>query len=493
VKVLLMDPADPFDWQAEVPPEAEELIFDLGLERLFDAMAGGDPFLREVARSAIIHPPHELEAIRWRQQVLDDCLAHPEVIERIYGIALAAIDRERREWGFLLDSPEAMLSRSVRVLSGFADLLDQLRRIAEEHAQRLASPGFQRLFALLREQLSNDYLEQVRGQLGLLEFKRGALVGARLGSGLKGAAHRLHEPREQRLLSRLSPFQRDRLSFQISDRDQAGQRALAELFNRAAASAAGALGESVAHILSFFRSLAAELAFYRGALNLRARLAELRTPVCTPEPAPLGSGRLSASGLYDPCLALALGKRPTASDLDADGRPLIVITGANRGGKSTFLRSLGLAQLMMQSGLFVAAERFSAEVRDRVFTHFKREEDERLERGKLEEELARMARIAASLSGASMLLCNESFASTNELEGSEIGRQLVRALIASGVKVGLVTHFYELADSLRREHGERAVFLRASPDANFRLRVGEPLPTSHGAELFARVFGEAPA
>src|SRR5579875_2899751 len=214
-----MDPADPFDWQAEVPPEAEELIFDLGLERLFDAMAGGDPFLREVARSAIIHPPHELEAIRWRQQVLDDCLAHPEVIERIYGIALAAIDRERREWGFLLDSPEAMLSRSVRVLSGFAQL---------------------------REQLSNDYLEQVRGQLGLLEFKRGALVGARLGSGLKGAAHRLHEPREQRLLSRLSPFQRDRLSFQISDRDQAGQRALAELFNRAAASAAGALGESVA-------------------------------------------------------------------------------------------------------------------------------------------------------------------------------------------------------------------------------------------------------
>jgi hypothetical protein len=492
MNVLLMDPARRFDWQAEAPAEAEELIFDLELDALFEAMAAGDPFLRDVARAAILHAPRELEAIRWRQHVLDDCLANPEVIERIYRLALEAIDRERREWGFFLDSPEAMLSRSVRVLYAFAELLGQLRRIAEEHQEELPSPGFQRLFAMLREQLSEDYLERVRGQLGLLEFKRGALVGARLASGLKGADHQLHEPREQSLLERLSPFQRDRLSFQIADRDQAGQRALSELLNRGVASAAGALGESVAHILSFFRSLAAELAFYRGALNLRARLAELQAPVCMPEPAPLGSMRLTARGLYDPCLALVSGERPVASDLDADGRALIVITGANRGGKSTFLRSLGVAQLMMQSGLFVAAERFCAEVRDRVFTHFKREEDEQLERGKLDEELARMARIAGALTNASMLLCNESFASTNELEGSEIGRQLVRALVEGGVRVGYVTHFYDLAASLRLEHGERALFLRASPDANFRLREGEPLPTSHGVEVFARVFGEPP-
>ena len=68
-----------------------------------------------------------------------------------------------------------------------------------------------------------------------------------------------------------------------------------------------------------------------------------------------------------------------------------MITGANQGGKSTFLRSVGVAQLMMQTGMFVAAQAFSADVRDHVFTHFKREEDAAMESGKLDEELARMS------------------------------------------------------------------------------------------------------
>jgi AAA15 family ATPase/GTPase len=49
--------------------------------------------------------------------------------------------------------------------------------------------------------------------------------------------------------------------------------------------------------------------------------------------------------------------------VNGDGKNFIVVTGANTGGKSTFLRSLGLAQLMMQAGMFVPANNFSAEVR----------------------------------------------------------------------------------------------------------------------------------
>ena len=59
----------------------------------------------------------------------------------------------------------------------------------------------------------------------------------------------------------------------------------------------------------------------------------------------------------------------------ADDKGLFMITGANTGGKSTFLRSVGLAHLMMQAGMFVPAESFSSEVCDGVFTHYKREED----------------------------------------------------------------------------------------------------------------------
>jgi DNA mismatch repair ATPase MutS len=174
-----------------------------------------------------------------------------------------------------------------------------------------------------------------------------------------------------------------------------------------------------------------------------------------------------------------------------------VITGANRGGKSTFLRSLGLAQLMMQAGMFVAAEAFRADVRVGLHTHFKREEDVTLRSGKLDEELGRMSSIVDQLMPGSMVLLNESFASTNEREGSEIGRQIVRAMLESGVKVGYVTHMYDLASRLQAERDGHAAFLRAErlPDGRrtFRVVPGEPLPTSHGQDIYQRIFGEEAA
>ncbi len=181
------------------------------------------------------------------------------------------------------------------------------------------------------------------------------------------------------------------------------------------------------------------------------------------------------------------------SDVDAEGRALLVVTGANRGGKSTFLRGLGVAQLMMQAGMFVPAESFRADVRHGLFTHFKREEDALLRSGKLDEELGRMSAIVDEVSPGALVLLNESFASTNEREGSEIGRQIVRALLESGVKVAYVTHMYEMAAGLRGDLDGDAAFLRAErlPDGTrtFRIVAGEPLPTSHGQDIYARIFG----
>jgi DNA mismatch repair ATPase MutS len=189
--------------------------------------------------------------------------------------------------------------------------------------------------------------------------------------------------------------------------------------------------------------------------------------------------------------------RLVGSDLNADGKSLIVITGANRGGKSTFLRSLGLAQLMMQAGMFVAAEAFRSDVRAGLFTHFRREEDANLRSGKLDEELGRMSWIVDRVAPSSLVLLNESFASTNEREGSEIARQIVRALLEAGVKVGYVTHMFDLADGLHGEGRPDALFLRAErlPDGRrtFRIVEGEPLPTSHGIDVYRRVFGAEPA
>lgn len=113
--------------------------------------------------------------------------------------------------------------------------------------------------------------------------------------------------------------------------------------------------------------------------------------------------------------------------------------------------------------------------------------------GKLDEELGRMSGIVDSIRKDSLVLFNESFAATNEREGSEIAGQITRALMESGVKVFFVTHQYELARGFHERKQENVLFLRAERRADgtrtFKVDEGKPLETSFGEDLYDRIFG----
>jgi DNA mismatch repair ATPase MutS len=206
----------------------------------------------------------------------------------------------------------------------------------------------------------------------------------------------------------------------------------------------------------------------------------------------VGTRGLHFSDLHDVSLVLSMETKVVGNTLDADGKSLVIITGANQGGKSSFLRSIGLAQLMMQSGMFVAAESFVAELCANLFTHYKREEDVTMKSGKLDEELARMSGIVDAITPNSILLFNESFASTNEREGSEIATQIVHALLQRGIKMFFVTHLFDFAHGLFKERSPHSIFLRAQRQDDgtrtFRLMEGEPLETSYGMDLYEKIF-----
>ena len=256
---------------------------------------------------------------------------------------------------------------------------------------------------------------------------------------------------------------------------------------------ANALAQSADHIVSFLTMLRTELAFYLGCANLRRELEWKNVPICFPVPAPPGTPRHSCVGLRDVCLALSMERTVVGNELNADGKKLCIITGANQGGKSTFLRGVGLAQLMMQSGMFVGANQFCANVSDGIFTHFKREEDVTMKSGKLDEELKRMSAIVDKIRPNSILLLNESFASTNEREGSEVARQVVCTLLDAGIKIFFVTHLHKFAQDSYERQMQKAIFLRAARSADgertFKILEGEPLQTSFGADLYRAIFG----
>ncbi|MDR0342742.1 MAG: hypothetical protein LBI49_06400 [Nocardiopsaceae bacterium] len=500
MKAYLMHPDRDFDLNAGLPPGEPDLTQDLELGTLLAAMARGNEFLLTVARRALLCSLRDPDAIRYRQRVLADCLANPAVVREIYDLAVAAIAGEKRVFRgiFAASSPEALLSRSVEVLGLFAEQLRKLRAIADAHAPGFRSDGFTRFFLMLAGELSDEYFGVMAGHLRTLKFSDGTLISAGLTAGNRGAGYVLRRPRDTGLLLRAIPaLDRTALTMTIPDRDESGLRALGELQGRGLNLVANALAQSTDHILSFFGMLCAELGFYVGCLNLHEQLTGKGEPVCFPDPVapvPGGPAALSAAGLYDPCLALTVPGPVVGNDAAADGTSLVMITGANQGGKSTFLRSAGLAHLMMQCGMFVAAGSFRSDICQGFFTHYKRAEDASMTSGKLDEELSRMSEIAGLIRPGCLLLCNESFASTNEREGSEIARQVVRAMLDQGVRVCFVTHQFDLAQWFFREYGHQALFLRAQRredgQRTFRLAAGEPLATSFGQDVYQRVFAD---
>jgi len=496
MKVYLLYSGRDFDWSARLPFSHEDLIQDLELATLLEAMADGDKFLFETSGKVLLAGAGAPQDIRYRQRVLVDCLAQPEVIRQMYAVAVAALADKRHLWGGYggtYQNPSSNLSGAVSHLAAYVARLRQLRQIADDNEGKFRSDGLQALFATLRRDLDDEYFEEINDHLKRLRFRAGVLISAQLGRDNSGTGFVLRTPELGRRpwTERLGIGPRTTYSFTIPPRDEAGGQILTDITSRGINQVANATAQSADHIGSYFTMLRAELGFYVGCLNLADRLAAKGVPITVPEPAHPSPPALSCTDLRDACLELQSTATTVGNDVQADGKSLAIVTGANSGGKSTFLRSVGVAQLMMQCGLFVTAQSYRASLASGIFTHFAREEDSGMTSGRLDDELRRMSVIAGRLTPHCLVLFNESFAGTNEREGSEIGYQIVRALLDAGIRVFFVTHRFTFADRFRREQAPSSLFLRAErgPDGRrtFKLTIKEPLPTSYGEDLYYRL------
>ncbi len=235
MKVFLMYRDRDFDPKPKLPWNEQELVQDLELNTLFEAMARGDEFLFNVARQAILGGLDDLDTIRYRQDILRDCLKNGDVVRAIYQIPIESIQNKKRRWmGIYGSYPSRILSDAIEMLEMFVELLRKLRRIADEHAGEFESEGFSRFFAMIAEELDDAYFAEVDAHLKALRFRDGVLLSAALGQGNEGTDYVLHKPREKqknvikRVLAPKSPVYR----FSLHPRDEHGARALEELRNR---------------------------------------------------------------------------------------------------------------------------------------------------------------------------------------------------------------------------------------------------------------------
>jgi len=495
MKVHLMFPDRDFNLEAKPLANEVDLVQDLEMETLFAAMAAGDEFLGKVAQRAIPDGlSNSRKIVLWRQAVLQDCLANEETIRLLYGMTLEAAQiRKGMFLPFISSHPNIMLSDGRRLLEGLHGVLCKLSAFAKQNLSLFRSEGLRNLCEMLIADLSPGYLEEMNQHLATLHFRFGLLFSARLGWGNEGVdfVPRYFAPERWAWLKELLGNAPPHYRFSLDPRDESGARELSELQDAVLVDMAQITASASSHVEAFFTMLRTELAFYIGCLNLRHQLVSRNTPICIPEMITEGCS-LRFEDLRDASLTLTLTGNVIGNDLDALETPLIMITGANQGGKSTFLRSIGLAQMMMQAGMFVTARAFAADLRDGVFTHYRRREDKDLNSGKFDEELRRMNQIVGQIGHAPLFLFNESFAATNEREGAEVARQIITALAEAGGRVVFVTHMYALAEAFDGMGPIPVFFLLAERTGDgrrsFRILPGKPQDTSFGRDLYRQIF-----
>jgi DNA mismatch repair ATPase MutS len=128
-----------------------------------------------------------------------------------------------------------------------------------------------------------------------------------------------------------------------------------------------------------------------------------------------------------------------------EGERLIVVTGANQGGKTTFSRTFGQLHWLAELGLAVPGESASLFAFDTIYTHYERQEDVMSLRGKLEDELVRVHDILERATSDSIVILNEIFSSTTLDDAVLLGTAVLRQLIERDVLAVCVTFVDELS------------------------------------------------
>jgi len=178
---------------------------------------------------------------------------------------------------------------------------------------------------------------------------------------------------------------------------------------------------------------------------------------------------------------------------------VFVLTGPNRGGKTTFTRAVGQVQMLGQAGVYVPGSAARISPVDRIFTLFPEAEQAQTGMGRLDEEAARLAEIFRAATPHSLVLLNEPLASTSPAEATGIARDLLSGLRLLGARALVVTHLHNLAHELPALNAAIAgqgvlgslVAGAEQPDGEvvtrtYRITPGIPAGQSYAADIAAQ-------
>lgn len=514
---------------------SDAAVADLQLPRVIAALIGSDaPGARLAAREAFARDVltelvWDTDIIRYRQAVLDDLLNNPSLREGLEAVlpSLEALGDVRRGERYRPTSDPGVES-IIRRLAELELLVDVVVRTLDAlHDIAVMSDGFRTVHRHLQDQRSTSEFASLERELptlrATLQSARSVTLGVNLGADLTPESATILDvsaaPIEGRraLLWRLLGGSAGKEALTPLQRGEGGPlgrpnelvRDLRHLLGQVVAPIQAALDRFTRVSSAAVGQLGAELALLLGMVRLIERVRRTGLAMCRPRCAGGEERSADLTDAYDLVLALdqlsdAEGVVTNHVQFDNAGR-VWVLTGPNRAGKTTYVRAVGLTQILFQAGMYAPASSARLSPADTIFTHFPGREETRPGLGRLDTEAERLAAIFHQATPRSLILLNEALSGTSALEALDLARGLVRGLRLLGARAIYVTHLHELGnyvdDINATTPGDGAVasLLADSTDdgslseapvirRTFRIVPGAPRGISYAAEI-AREHG----
>ncbi len=476
------------------PPRTLE---DLQLDRLAAAMSFSDYYRLSPEELCSLFTD-DAEVLRHRQAVFRDVLRFPELEDAMEAL-LDSLDGWEGRSGARRGGADSFAVGFS--LEDFGWLDSYLKRLdaAWQAFSRIPteSEGFRALTALLDSIRTSPRFRDAEADFRTLCDGFSAPAKLRLGYNLDG------EMRPSRLkLLGMEPWTGDKRKKGARRQMMLTQLAMemdAMLLQRVSAQASQDINAFVLRETAPLRGLRRDLIVCLSMKKYVKLLTDARLPCAFPTLLPREEKGFRAKGLYDPLLLLN-GTEQVVSN-DAEFRPggeILFLTGANQGGKTVFLLSVGLCQALGQFGFPVPAAEAALSPAESILTIFAPNGQSYGRRGLLAEETGRIAEAMALVGEHSLLLFNEPLTSTGPEETKAISAEVIAVCVAAGARGLWVTHVHELAAN--RASLEEALpwgsclgSLRIVPEEaagesrfTYLVERGEPLGRSFAHEALRR-------
>lgn len=463
----------------------KSLISDLELDELITKAAGGDIHTKKVFTNVLIQMLKEKEDILYRQEIYKDLLKNKDLIIEFKDYLNDMIVEYKSKFPYEINDkgPFSVVTSVTTIIQFLVPRLYTIRKYIAS-LKNVESEGLKLFIENNLEELTNVNLDRLMGLSVSLDVRKGVQVNASLNDEFEISNYVLNE--STYLEKKDKKRWKHALKIEYGYLSETIFNEIVKKTDLCAKSISKDYGLACYHLIRFIADLDLELTFYLAAINLEGYLNYLKLETSIPT---IGD-KYDYEGSYDIAIAIKKHGEVVSNSHKSDSK-MWVITGANQGGKTTYLRSLGQSYLLAQAGLFVPAKQMELPIINGLFTHFDKEEDSNLESGKFDDELRRFDLMINKLKENSLIILNESFQSTDEHEGSKIGFEIIKAFRDSNVRVILVTHMYDLATLLKNEYKD-SYFLRAERkddgSRSFILKEADVLKTSYARDLYNKIF-----